>query len=98
MRWSFAREQALATLFDDIEEQAEGAGRKLILNLLRECLAAEEEAQAQTILCPSANAGCAVLKTRGRAISTPLQEQFITNNATRSVTGAARLFSLWTSA
>jgi len=38
--------------FDDIEEQAEGAGRKLILNLLRERLAAEEEVQAQAILCP----------------------------------------------
>lgn len=38
--------------FDDIEQQAEGAGRKLILNLLRERLAFEEEVQAQTILCP----------------------------------------------
>lgn len=38
--------------FDDIEQQAEGAGRKLILNLLRERLAAEEEGQAQTIPCP----------------------------------------------
>ena len=37
--------------FDDIEEQAEGAGRKLILKLLRERLAAEEKAQGETIPC-----------------------------------------------
>ena len=45
-------ESASGDTFDDIEEQAEGAGRKLILKLLRERVAAEEKAQAETVTCP----------------------------------------------
>jgi hypothetical protein len=37
--------------FDDIEEQAEGAGRKLILKLLKERLAAEAKAEPEAVLC-----------------------------------------------
>jgi len=36
---------------DDIEEQAEGAGRKLILKMLRERLAAEAKADPETTAC-----------------------------------------------
>jgi hypothetical protein len=42
--------------FDDIEEQAEERGRKLILRRLRARLAAEEKAQAETVLCPGCSA------------------------------------------
>lgn len=38
--------------FDDIEEQAEGAGRKLILKLLKERLAAEAKAEGAEMACP----------------------------------------------
>jgi uncharacterized protein with PIN domain len=38
--------------FDDIEEQAEKAGRELIQQLLRERLAAEDKAQSETVPCP----------------------------------------------
>jgi hypothetical protein len=37
--------------FDDIEEQAEGAGRKLILKLLKERLAAEAKAEPESVIC-----------------------------------------------
>lgn len=37
--------------FDDIEEQAEGAGRKLILQMLRERLEAEAKAQPKETIC-----------------------------------------------
>lgn len=37
--------------FDDIEEQAEGAGRKLILQMLRERLKAEAQAQPKETTC-----------------------------------------------
>ena len=36
---------------DDIEEQAEGAGRKLILKLLKERLAAEAKAEPESAIC-----------------------------------------------
>jgi len=39
--------------FDDIEIQAEGAGRQLILKLIKERLAAEEKGQPQEVLCPN---------------------------------------------
>ena len=42
--------------FDDIEEQAEGVGRKLILKALHDRLAAEEKAQPETIRCPRCGA------------------------------------------
>jgi len=42
--------------FDDIEEQAEGAGRKLILRLLRERLRAEKEAEPERIECSKCGA------------------------------------------
>jgi hypothetical protein len=38
--------------FDDIEEQAEGAGRTLILKLLKERLAAEAKAEGEQTACP----------------------------------------------
>ena len=38
--------------FDEIEEQAEGAGRKLILKLLKERLAAEAARQPEGVTCP----------------------------------------------
>lgn len=37
--------------FDDIEEQAEGAGQTLILKLLRERLAAEAKAEPESVIC-----------------------------------------------
>ena len=37
--------------FDDIEEQAEGAGRRLILKLLKERLAAEAKAEPEAAIC-----------------------------------------------
>jgi len=37
--------------FDDMEEQAEGAGRKLILKLLKERLAAEAKAEPEAVIC-----------------------------------------------
>jgi hypothetical protein len=37
--------------FDDIEEQAEGAGRRLILKLLKERLAAEAKVDPEAVLC-----------------------------------------------
>lgn len=37
--------------FDDIEEQAEGAGRKLIRKLLKERLAAEAKAEPESVIC-----------------------------------------------
>jgi hypothetical protein len=37
--------------FDDIEEQAEGVGRKLILKMLRDRLAAEAQAESETAAC-----------------------------------------------
>jgi len=42
--------------FDDIEEQAEGVGRKLILKALRDRLAVEEKALPDTIRCPKCGA------------------------------------------
>jgi hypothetical protein len=37
--------------FDDIEEQAEGIGRKLILKMLRDRLAAEAQSEPETATC-----------------------------------------------
>jgi len=37
--------------FDDIEEQAEGAGRKLIVKLLKERMAAEAQAEPEAAVC-----------------------------------------------
>jgi hypothetical protein len=37
--------------FDDMEEQAEAGGRKLILKLLKERLAAEAKAEPETVVC-----------------------------------------------
>ena len=38
--------------FDEIEEQAEGAGRQRILRLLKERLAAEAKAEGAEVACP----------------------------------------------
>jgi len=38
--------------FDDIEEQAESAGKEIILKLLADRLAAEEKCQAEEVICP----------------------------------------------
>ena len=43
--------------FDDIEQQAEGGRRKLILKLLRERLVAEEAAQPEKITCTLSQGG-----------------------------------------
>ncbi len=39
-------------IFDDIEEQAENAGRKIVLKMLRDRLLAETKAQDEKVNCP----------------------------------------------
>jgi hypothetical protein len=54
-----------ADIFDDIEEQAEGMGRKLILKLLKERLAAEAKAEPESVIC----AKCGKPMRRAKGVS-----------------------------